>query len=49
MNNVKYDLLDARLNELVASGMTREEAYAELGFCPTDLESMPCSTCGAGL
>lgn len=22
---------------------------AELGFCPTCLESMPCTTCGAGL
>lgn len=21
----------------------------ELGFCPTDMESMPCPTCGAGL
>lgn len=48
-HSVDYDALEDRLSELVASGMTRSEALAELGFCPDDLESMPCTTCGAGL
>lgn len=44
-----YDELNDRLRELMRSGLTRNEALSELGFCPKDLESMPCLTCGAGL
>lgn len=42
-------LVEEEISRLVVRIKSDRARLSELGICPTDFESMPCMTCGAGL
>lgn len=42
-------LLEEEIARIVIRMKNDRDRLSELGICPTDFESMPCTTCGAGL